>query len=308
MLFEIIWYSFLQGCGFLGVHTKLGQIFLTNQPSFCKCIECIIFFVIVVYYWYQMPNIMQAICVLRWLLIGVMKSLNDFLEFINWHKAIDWEDYHWSFNLFQRPPVPSVGSNMTFDCYAQLRHSHDSPESSFVDSSASFFGSLWRHEHVPCTCSFIILLFCLCVLWMPCLLLNTPCHNYKIPLLKNSHIIEVWVCVKKIILVRKKMVNKYKKNWVTLLKKKFEYWIYLKSSNSSVSAMTTLFIVKTFYLSWGIYFAIMGTHLDMPLQHLTSYQEEDPCFSISRPKYVVFQWKRHLYLFFDPAAKNVMSQ
>ncbi len=37
-------------------------------------------------------------------------------------------------------------------CYAQLRLSHDSQESSFVDSRATFFGSLWCHEHVPCTC------------------------------------------------------------------------------------------------------------------------------------------------------------
>ncbi len=38
------------------------------------------------------------------------------------------------------------------ECYAQLHLSHDSQESSFVNSNASFFGSLWCHEHVLCTC------------------------------------------------------------------------------------------------------------------------------------------------------------
>ncbi len=65
-------------------------------------------------------------------------------------------------------------------CHAQLRLSHDSGESSFVDSCASFFGSLWRHEHVQCTCPFVPLFFCLCVRWTPCLVLNPPFHNSKI--------------------------------------------------------------------------------------------------------------------------------
>ncbi len=76
------------------------------------------------------------------------------------------------------------GSN----CYAQLCLSHDSLESSFVDSHASFFGSLWCQEQVPCTCPFVLLLFCLCVHWTPCLLLNQPFHNSKIPLLKTGFI------------------------------------------------------------------------------------------------------------------------
>ncbi len=49
----------------------------------------------------------------------------------------------------------------TPNCYVQLRLSHDSWESSLVDSRASWFGSLWRHGHVPCTHPFIL---SLCVL------------------------------------------------------------------------------------------------------------------------------------------------
>ncbi len=73
-------------------------------------------------------------------------------------------------------------------CYSQLRLLHDSQESSFVDSCASLFGSLWRHEHVPCTCPFVLLSFCLCVCCMPCTVLNPPFHNSKIPLLKTGYI------------------------------------------------------------------------------------------------------------------------
>ncbi len=43
------------------------------------------------------------------------------------------------------------------ECYSQLHLSHDSQEYSFVDSCASFFGSLWCHEHVSCTCPFVVL-------------------------------------------------------------------------------------------------------------------------------------------------------
>ncbi len=81
--------------------------------------------------------------------------------------------------------------NIVLSCYAQLHLSHDPRESSFIDSHASFFGSLWRHEHVPCTFPFVLLLFCLCVCWTPCLVLNPPFHNSKIYLLKTGCIMSV---------------------------------------------------------------------------------------------------------------------
>ncbi len=72
-------------------------------------------------------------------------------------------------------------------CYAQLRLSHDSWESSCVDSLASLFGSLWCHEHVLCTCPFGLILFCLCVCWTPCVVPNPPFHNSKISSLKTGY-------------------------------------------------------------------------------------------------------------------------
>ncbi len=73
-------------------------------------------------------------------------------------------------------------------CYAQLRLFHDSWESSYVDSRASLKSSLWCNEHVLCTSPFVLLLFSLCVHWTPCLVLNPPFHNSKIPLLKTGYI------------------------------------------------------------------------------------------------------------------------
>ncbi len=69
------------------------------------------------------------------------------------------------------------------------------PESSNVDSHASFFGSLWCHEHMPCMCSCVLLLFCLFVHWTPCLVLNQTFHNSKIPLLKTGYIICTYIFI-----------------------------------------------------------------------------------------------------------------
>ncbi len=79
------------------------------------------------------------------------------------------------------------------ECYTQLRLSHDSQESPFVDSCAYFFDSLWHHEHVLCTCSFVLLLFSLCVHWTPCLVLNPPFHNSKITTTQPGYINSIWL-------------------------------------------------------------------------------------------------------------------
>ncbi len=96
--------------------------------------------------------------------------------------------YYDLFKLHEFGLCTNVGFRCPFwvRCCAQLRLSHDSQESSFVGSRASFFGTLWRHEHAPCTCPFILLMFCLCVCWTPCLVLNPPFLNSKIPLLKTG--------------------------------------------------------------------------------------------------------------------------
>ncbi len=49
-------------------------------------------------------------------------------------------------------------------CYAQLHCSHDYQESAFVDSNASFFGSLWHDDPILYMCPTVLLLFCLSVL------------------------------------------------------------------------------------------------------------------------------------------------
>ncbi len=91
-------------------------------------------------------------------------------------------------SMFAAPyHIVSSHNYMEGECYAQFHLSHDSQESSSVDSNASFFGSLWHYEHMPCTCPFILLLFCLRVHWTPCLVLNLPFHNSKIPLLKTGY-------------------------------------------------------------------------------------------------------------------------
>ncbi len=88
-------------------------------------------------------------------------------------------------------------SRGTIGCYAPLCLSHNSQESSFVDSHTSFFGSLRHHEHMPCTCPIVLLLFCLCVRWTPCLVLNPPFHNSKIPLLKTGYITSNYLILQK---------------------------------------------------------------------------------------------------------------
>ncbi len=45
-----------------------------------------------------------------------------------------------------------------------------------------------HHVNVSYNWYFVPLLFCPCVCWMPCLVLNPPFHNSKIPLLKIGYI------------------------------------------------------------------------------------------------------------------------
>ncbi len=109
-------------------------------------------------------------------------------------------------------------------CYAQLRLSQDSQESSVVDFCASLFGSLWCHGHMPCTCTLIFLLFCFCVCCTSFLVLNPPFHNSKIPSLKTVYIThtswEILWCTRRI----PKWLDKYTKN---VLKVKFQLIVQL---------------------------------------------------------------------------------
>ncbi len=69
-------------------------------------------------------------------------------------------------------------------CNAQMCLLQDSWESPLVDSCSSFYGSLWHHVLVPCTCTSVLLLFCHCAHWMPCLVVYPHYHNFKTSLLK----------------------------------------------------------------------------------------------------------------------------
>ncbi len=42
------------------------------------------------------------------------------------------------------------------------------------------FYLFWCHEHVPCMCHFVLLLFCPCLHWTPCQVLYPPYYNSKI--------------------------------------------------------------------------------------------------------------------------------
>ncbi len=111
-------------------------------------------------------------------------------------------------------------------CYAQLRLSCDPQEFSSVDSHASFFGSLWGHEHMPCMCPLVLLLFCLCVHCTPCLVLNLPFHNFKIPLLKTGYITGNYLILQKL-----PVYHLNHENWLLLDQFSFKYHISFLNDN-----------------------------------------------------------------------------